>query len=90
MQSFEQPHIVSFDHLEGSVAVAHTAFDHGALRRTNREVYQSCHPYRLAQGRRKKELLRLGTAARVSTNRSRAQIEKCTSFVLFSLCSLCS
>ena len=39
MQSFEQPHIVSFDHLEGSVAVAHTAFDHGALRRTNREVY---------------------------------------------------
>ena len=41
MQSFEQPHIVSFDHLEGSVAVAHTAFDHGALRRTNREVYQS-------------------------------------------------
>ena len=39
MQSFEQPHIVSFDHLESSVAVAHTAFDHGALRRTNREVY---------------------------------------------------
>ena len=35
MQSFEQPHVVSFDHLEGSVAVAHTAFGH----RAHREVY---------------------------------------------------
>ena len=65
MQSFEQPHVVSFDHLEGSVAVAHTAFGH----RAHREVYHKVLGYATYCGSRatQKSCFAWGAAVRVST-----------------------